>query len=72
MAQLKATGIDRSLQDPFLNSLALSGQGQSERERMQCEMGDEAWYAKKSTAEHDDRSSKADEKLMFIGMEANA
>ena len=71
MAQLKATGLDKSLQDPFLISLALSGQGQSERERMQREMGYDAWYAKKSTAEHEDWYSKADVKIMFFGKEAN-
>ena len=71
MAQLKAAGLDKSLQDPFLISLALSGQEKPERERMQREMGYDAWYAKKSTAEHEDWYSKADVKIMFFGKEAN-
>ena len=71
MAQLKAAALDKSLQDPLLISLALSGQEKPERERMQREMGYDAWYAKKSTAEHEDWYSKADVKVMFFGKEAN-
>ena len=70
-AQLKAANLKERLQDPLLLSLALSGQQKSEREEDQEKAGYDTWYARKSTANHEDWYTKADVKIMFFGQETN-
>ena len=70
-AQLKAANLKERLQAPLLLSLALSGQQKSEREEDQEKAGYDTWYARKSTANHEDWYTKADVKIMFFGQETN-